>query len=249
VKRHKKTSHKELSEGTIDYSAHPACIAVLPEGDLRYSLSRGARRQLSRLEQEGTSDRNVGPLFDGEELSERVRVVEIIDERNPAKLLALPGQISYGVVANRNFKTDDAVLCYGGYLMDNEKYIDDFDSYLFNVNLSEFDYTYTGPTLFISGKNSVAGKINDPWSLGDTMKRTANLKAWIHFDPNARTPQIVLYAMRDIEKGEELLYDYGVSYWKKMWRSLMMDHALYTAKTGLYCDALKKAISDNRCSP
>jgi hypothetical protein len=42
--------------------------------------------------------------------------------------------------------------------MDNEKNIDDFDSYLFNVDLSEFDYT--GPTLFISGRKSVAGNIN-----------------------------------------------------------------------------------------
>jgi hypothetical protein len=111
MKRHKKTSHKELSKGAVDYSTLPACVAVLPEGKMKNALSRGARRHLSRLEQAGTSDRNVGPLFDGEELSERVRVVEIVDERNPSKLLALPGQIPRGVVANRNFKTDDAVLC------------------------------------------------------------------------------------------------------------------------------------------
>jgi hypothetical protein len=38
------------------------------------------------------------------------------------------------------------------------------------------------------------------------------LKAWIHFDPKTCTTlQTVLQAFRDIEKGEELLYDYIVT--------------------------------------
>jgi len=77
--------------------------------------------------------------------------------------------------------------------MDNDKNVDDFDSYLYNLDLSEFNYTGLEP--FISGRKSGAGNINDPWSLSGTMKLTANLKAWTHFDPKTCTPQIVLYAL------------------------------------------------------
>ena len=65
---------------------------------------------------------------------------------------------------------------------------------------------------------------------------------FVDWDNTTHTPQIVLAAMKSIKEGEELLYDYGNSYWKIMWRYIMMAHANYTAKVELECKDIEDIL-------
>jgi hypothetical protein len=111
-KKKKSTWYKRLPDGEIDYDSLSSCIAVRPEGKQSHLLSNAARGELKRIAY-GTVDEMVKPLFYGEALSERVEVVEIIDINNPAYLYCLPDEKPYSIIAKRDFKKDDAVLCYG----------------------------------------------------------------------------------------------------------------------------------------
>jgi hypothetical protein len=163
---------------------------------------------------------------------------------NPANLFSLPGESPSGVVANREFKKDEPVLAYGGLLTDKE--VAEGDSYTYGVEMPETCDPIEG--LCILGNNSIGGKINDPWAPAGALKREPNLIPIIHYDDQTCTPQIIFYASRDIDKNEELLYSYGINYWKVMWREIMMAHATFTAKTTLYCKRLEDVISKKQPS-
>ena len=97
-------------------------------------------------------------------------------------------------------------------------------------------------SIVLAGKHSVGGMINDPRSIGDTWKKEANLTTITDWDNESNTPQIVLMAVRDIKKGEELLYDYGNSYWKVMWKNMMLSHAEYAVRTEAENSVLEAAL-------
>jgi len=149
----------------------------------------------------------------------------------------IPGQKSLGVVAVQVFETGEPVVCYGGYIRDDDATLADDETYLFDLEMEH--YGYKGNTLFIDGTRSIAGKINDPWTPPGLAKRQANLQPVLLFDAVSQTPQIVLFATRRIEKDEELLYKYGIQYWKVMWKRLVSEHARFTAKASLHIRKLK----------
>lgn len=238
LKLTKYEDYHELTDGEIDYKSSKARFAVRPTEETL--LSTTTRRRLDKVK--GTSvDKNLRILLEEEDLSSRVEVVEIVDNRNPALLLSIPGQKAYGVIAKRNFKADEAVIVYGGLLIDDDSSIElQHDSYLFETDTKDLLGRNFKKHLSIWGRESVGGKINDSVSLGKgTNNRDANLGAVSHFDGKSKNPQIVLYALRDILEGEELLYDYGINYWKIMWKNLMMDHASFTAETNWMIEQAK----------
>jgi hypothetical protein len=168
-----------------------------------------------------------------------VEVGEILDIENPAKLYgALPGEMAHGVFAKRDFEIGDPVMCYAGYLMDNEDISLHDNAYVFEVNIDahwkkeDFDGDNL-PDLFIDGKQSIAGLINDPVSLGSATPRHANLESQDTLDPETNYPMILLVATRKICKGDELLYSYNEKYWKYLWKGLMRRHRQYIIQTEL----------------
>jgi hypothetical protein len=109
-------------------------------------------------------------------LKNRVEVVEIVDVENPVLLFGLPGERPRGVVAKKTFNKGDAILCYGGRVIDDLDTVNVYDQYIFDCDLE--DLGYTGPQLFIDGANSVAGAINDPMAFGGGMIREENCVAY-----------------------------------------------------------------------
>jgi hypothetical protein len=260
-KRHKGQVCHEVDD--FDYTSPSARLCVAPSEtarlsqEARPSLGQEARRALAKCKgMTGIESRralkgctgntatgsmgSVEELYAEPDISRNVRVVEITDMLHPAKLFSVPDEKVYGVIANRDFKKGDAVMFYGGELRDFEDLDLQFDSYLFDLDMSSLGYK--GLQLFISGRGSAAGMVNDPRSIGNTMPRNANLMAFLDWHEGSKTPQIVFAALSAIKKGEELLYDYGSNYWKSMWRSIMMSHAVFTAKTELECDEMTKRL-------
>jgi hypothetical protein len=130
------------------------------------------------------------------------------------------------------------VLAYGGVI----EQLDDGtsrDGYAFDLTMPD---EYEGPPLHIDGRRGIGGMINDPWTPSSFVKRKANLMAIEHWDEETNTPQIVMYATRGIEKGDELLYHYGEKYWKVAWIMLIREHAQYVAETALRCQFFRDKI-------
>jgi len=229
----------------FDYKSVRARMAALPLFDpSHHKLSSNARKAIRDCARRMQSQvcRRVKALYAMKDFSQNVKVVKITDPKHPACLFSLPTHDTYGVVANKQFKRGDAVLFYGGEIRDYEEQDMQFDSFLFDLDLSAFGYD--GPQLFIHGNQSIGGRINDPRSIGDTMTLKANIEAFVDWHNPSRTPQIVFAALRTIKEGDELFYDYGNSYWKVMWNAIMMTHAEYCTRTQEECKALKKEIQD-----
>jgi SET domain len=189
-------------------------------------LSERCRNELDTLTGR-TAQANVRKMLDSC-IFDYVEVREILDIRNPAKLFAIPGEKVYGVFANQDFNAGDPVMCYAGYLMDND--VSEVENgYLFEVKSEYYLEGNDGfvPDMFINGKESVAGLINDALSLGCTARRNANLTTEDSFDPDTNNPMILLVAKTKISKGEELLYSYGDIYWRVMLKVLMQKHASF----------------------
>lgn len=240
VKKQKRLEYKHVE--SFDYTSSSVRMAVEPRGT-RF-LSVEARKAIAKCHTAINTISCFDDLYSLQDLSVNVRVVEITNINHPAYLYSLPVEKACGLVANRNFKKGEPILFYGGQLSDREGFDLQFDPYLFDMDLSYFGYD--GPQLFISGrisgKKGVAAMINDPRSIGGTIALEANLMPFVDWDNTTHTPQIVLAAMKSIKEGEELLYDYGNSYWKIMWRYIMMAHANYTAKVELECKDIEDIL-------
>lgn len=166
-------------------------------------------------------------------------VVEITDISNPAKLFALPGTPALGLRARQKIAKFTPVLAYGGMIQQLCDEVTSRAGYVFDV---EMPPEYEGPRIIIDGEKSIGGVVNDPWTPWGFPKRKANLESIEHWDASTNTPQIVLYATRDIEAGEELLYHYGEEYWKVTWKALIREHAKFSAETALVCRSYWKQI-------
>jgi hypothetical protein len=212
--------------------------ATRPTGALENKLSRRSRTILNSLNPTQAHCGKVRAMLDSSML-DYVQVREILDTRNPAKLFSIPGQKVHGVFANRDFDEKDPVMCYAGYLMDNNLSKVD-NAYMFDIQ-SDL-YCEELPEMIISGECSIAGLINDAVSLGGTEIRNYNLVPEDTFDPETKNPMILLRATRKINKGEELLYSYGEKFWKYIWKDLMQEHSKFIMKTEQHIKQLENLL-------
>ena len=248
----------QIADETFDYDDYDAndwCRVDNEAVDLEFAgvhhatrstdfqrLSRPARSKMDGVPREAyTAFDKVRVRLD-ENYRTGVEVVEITDPRNPAKLFALPGQPARGLRTKKNFRKNSPVMAYGGII----EQLDENSSrnaFFFGVGLPE---EYDGPSLFIDGSRSIGGLVNDPWSPPGFPKREANVVAIEHWDIETNTPQIAFYALKNIRRGEELLYHYGREYWKVAWISLMRDHAEYATKAAIRCRSIRERIANEK---
>jgi hypothetical protein len=212
--------------------------ATRPTGAIENKLSQRSRDILDGLKPMQAHCGKVRAMMKSSIL-DYVQVREILDTRNPAKLFAIPGHKVHGVFANRDFDEGDPVMCYAGYLMDNDLSKVD-NAYMFDIQ-SDL-YCKELPEMIISGEESIAGLINDAVSLGGTEIRNYNLVPVDTFDPETKNPMILLRATRKIYKGEELLYSYGEKFWKYIWKDLMQEHSKFIIRTEQHIKQLENLL-------
>ena len=193
TKRSKKAGHEDAPTA-VDFGKASVAIAVRSD-----DLSQDIKNALDAVPKHAsTIDAAVRPLFRNEvDLSKLVKVVELTDKQNATVLFSLPKSVPYGVVAKKEIKRDDPVMCYGGDIQSFEEEStpvgpsegdDGFNAYIYD--LSEMPSEYNGPRLYINGANGLGGKINDPWSPTGTPQRQANLEAIMHWDAETNTPRV-----------------------------------------------------------
>ena len=68
----------------------------------------------------------------------------------------------------------------------------------------------------MDGRGSWCGMINGVWN-GALKPRDANLSPSIHWCAERKLPLVVMRAVRRIDPGDELLWDYSEKYWGPMW--------------------------------
>ncbi len=161
-------------------------------------LSLPARRKLGNVPDIASTAFSAARKKIADTFEANIEVVEIIDPANPAKLFELPNRPALGLRAKRNIRKNSPVITYGG----NIEQLDEGasrDGYAFDLTMPE---EYDGPRLHIDGRRGIGGMINDPWTPSGYEKREANLATIEHWDEETNTPQIVMYATRQIKRGE-----------------------------------------------
>jgi hypothetical protein len=106
-------------------------------------------------------------------------------------------QIGHGLFAKQKFKAGDVIGYYAGYLTDkpfNQAYSFGFDG-------SVFDGLNIDPTHFGNAMRFI----------NHTSDKFANVKTVEYFQDGL--PFVMFVAKKDMEPGDEMLYDYGVGYW------------------------------------
>ncbi|GFH62012.1 hypothetical protein CTEN210_18488 [Chaetoceros tenuissimus] len=213
---------------------------------IRSDVSPTTRKKMKDVPDAASTYFNLAKAVINETFHDNVEVIEITDKCHPVKLYGLPDRQAFGLRAKKEILKGSPVLAYGGRIVQDLDYEASRDGYIFDAKLPE---EYKGPQLYIDGRMSIGGMINDPWTPSGFRKRDGNLYAVHHWDEVTSTPQIVFYAIRTIDKGEELLYNYGDEYWRENWLKLMRDHAEYAAKVfhrcSSYRDQLKTEIDTN----
>ena len=166
-----------------------------------------------------------------------VEVVELLDMCN--QLFELPGREALGLRAKQAIRKGTPILAYGGIIEQNGDGETSNEGYVMDCTMPE---EYKGPGIYIDGRQSIGGMINDPWTPSGYPKRESNMISIEHWDGETGTPQIVLYSTRSIKKGEELLYSYGENYWKVTWLTLMREHAESAAASATKCRLYRERI-------
>ena len=154
-------------------------------------------------------------------------MVEVISFLHPVRLFAVPecDPPPMAVVTNRSFKKGMPVLLYSGNVTDT---VDNLDST--STCLCDFDVEslgLSGMTLIVDGAGHIGGYVNGSWTPTHLQKRRPNVEFRSVWLDDYMYPIIVMTAIKNISKGDELIVDYGPHYWRGTWIKLLRDHAEY----------------------
>ncbi len=111
--------------------------------------------------------------------------------------------IGYGVFALKNLKKGDFIGEYTGILRKRKKRKDQKNSYCFEYFIGE--YKKTPYTIDAKRQGNFTRFMNH--------KEKGNCDSFLIFHEGIM--KVILYANRDIQREEELCYDYGKDYWEK----------------------------------
>ena len=109
----------------------------------------------------------------------------------------------YGLFALSNLKKDSFIGVYTGYIRKHKKRLDRKNGYCF-----EYQTLFSKKTPF-----TIDAKYGGNYTRFINHSYKPNLSLFLAYCKNIM--HIILVTNRDIEKGEELTYDYGENYWKK----------------------------------
>eukprot|EP01047_Picozoa_sp_COSAG01_P027726 COSAG01_NODE_1838_length_9083_cov_3.184328_8_plen_938_part_00 len=172
-------------------------------------------------------------MRDGAREGPTVQVVEVEMPRHPARIFTVPDEIAHGVVAARSFEAHEPILLYSGELMPNNAAPDD-SAYVYLINNEDLPgYPKHADLLCVDPfkKGNEARFINDRWAPPGMEHACANVGTKVLWDIERSMPRLVITAKRRIFEGEELLLDYGSTYWKYVLPRLMESHAQFAHKT------------------
>jgi hypothetical protein len=162
-------------------------------------------------------------------------VYEIVSFLHPARFLNVPDCPSYALLAREKIYKNDAIGTYLGSVHQADLFHADYNEndlikqvYAYDMNKELFQSAVSepGPSL-VCESLSIGGNetrfINDLWCRSG--KNIKNAEAEPLFNPlDSGKPIQVIRATKQIEKGDEIISDYGEMFWNKISTSLCLEH-------------------------
>jgi hypothetical protein len=161
--------------------------------------------------------------------SPKAAVYEVLSTKHPARFYSPPDSACYALLARETIQAREPIGVYVGRVHNAEMFHEQYGEedrikqvYAYSMSKELFAASYTGPALVcesLSGGGNEMRFVNDVWCRRGG-ERCKNADASLYFD-TARIdqngqpmPVMVICANRVINKGEEILTDYGtgVSY-------------------------------------
>lgn len=171
-------------------------------------------------------------LLLGGKLPSGVEVRQIITLEHPARWFAPPDQPQYGVWASSDLTKNRIICTYAGTLITAEE-LDKQHDQVYGLDLGDvFEYLHVDA----SSTGSLGRFVN-----GALPPTIANAAYQVRWDRNTGLPVVFLVATRNINTGEEILVDYGDTYWPEVYKRLTNAHAEYWLRGFLYarCQAIE----------
>lgn len=166
----------------------------------------------------------------------KAKVVEVISIGHPVRWYAPPNDRSFALAASEYIKKDEPIGLYIGRLTEEVKDEGEFDSYAFAV-------TVEGVKMVMENLRSgnECRFINDKFrrEAGDASVNSRAFMTWITIENNW-IPAILFKATRVIHKDEEIVTDYGTTFWKKIYRNASFEHQEFNVKAQAKLDYLIK---------
>ena len=154
-----------------------------------------------------------------------VDVVEDACELSPVSLFTPPSRTPYAAVAACDIQRGFPFAQYTGKLIEGASDISTENCYLFEITQRQMEKRgYTRSEMLFIDPEKAGGParfINDKWTPRGLPLRKQNCYVQFIFDNVTKQPMIFWFAERDIKKGEELIGDYGQSYWRTVFKVLM----------------------------
>jgi hypothetical protein len=166
----------------------------------------------------------------------KAKIVEVISIGHPVRWYAPPNDRVFALAARERIKKGEPIGLYIGRLTEEVKDEGEFDSYAFAV-------TVEGVKMVMENLHSgnECRFINDKFSreAGDASVNSQAYMTWITIENNW-IPTILFKAIRTIQKGEEIVTDYGTTFWEKICRNASFEHQEFNVKAQAKLDYLIK---------
>jgi len=172
--------------------------------------------------------------------SPKAAVYEVLSKKHPARFYSPPDGACYALLARETIQPREPIGVYVGRVHLAEVFHEQYGEedrikqvYAYSMNSELFPKAYTGPSLICESLSFGGNEmrfVNDVWCRRGG-ERCKNAEATLFFDTaHDNMPVMVICANRLINKGEEILTDYGSGFWNKISTALAREHKNYQDK-------------------
>lgn len=186
----------------------------------------------------------------------KAAVYEVVSLRHPARFYSPPDAAIYALIARETIEKNEPIGVYVGKVHEAAPFHGDYTPedrikqvYAYDMNASLFDGILNPGTAasaaaaasfqvalpdLVCESLSIGGNetrfVNDSWCRRGGTK-SKNAEAAPEFDPiHGNMPVMVIRATRRIQKGEEIVTDYGETFWCKISTALCAEHQAFQQK-------------------
>jgi hypothetical protein len=180
-------------------------------------------------------------------------VAEVVALCHPVRYYTPPCVRAYAMIANDRIAKAEPIGIYVGTLWEENKSQCTRDKdQVYAYSISKQDIGYKGPDLVV--ENKTAGNecrfINDCFMRSDS-DRSVNVTSALVWAPCKDNPKnlipcILYQATSIIQKGDEIVTDYGFSFWKKVINSTQASHDEYQYRVTAIIRHLEQLHKENK---
>jgi len=183
----------------------------------------------------------------------KAAVYEVVSLRHPARFYTAPDCPTYALLARESINAKEPIGVYVGKVHIAQTFHESCSSnedrikqvYTYGMQEELFPPGYNGPGL-VCESLSIGGNetryVNDCWNRRGGGE-SANAEAMLMWDPlHGNLPVMVIFARRNIAKGEEIVTDYGTTFWNKISPALVTEHQNYQSMVQVQLDKTERLV-------